>query len=352
MSPAPPMRCCRSQVVAGGSTRSRRSDCAGRPGGRPRASTISALAFRGVGIDGPGLVAADQQPAGIGTGPFHPGRPPGRRGPSRAGRGGQRVEGHGRRGRRGLVALTSWFGPAGFVGTVTAGQVAVASSGGRPCRRAGRRRPVVVDQHEFPLTHLVVGPIVAKAVARHHRRAAEATTKDGVRGSMSVDKAKQRERAQQVALFRYQLICPALEDGLSTKQRGRIVRAIAADREHDGPSAPGSGTRANRWTGGIRRYRTGGFEALCPSLRQLRHPDRHSGVRSGRGIEAGEPRPHRGPDQLILRSSTGWSPSETTLLRQRPPAGLRCRRRRAGRVRPARKQGLQRERGSVTPCTA
>ena len=51
---------------------------------------------------------------------------------------------------------------------------------------------------------------------------------------MSVDKAKQRERAQQVALFRYQLICPALEDGLSTKQRGRIVRAIA-DRDHDGP---------------------------------------------------------------------------------------------------------------------
>ena len=29
------------------------------------------------------------------------------------------------------VALTSRFGPAGFVGTVTAGQVAVASSGGR-----------------------------------------------------------------------------------------------------------------------------------------------------------------------------------------------------------------------------
>lgn len=51
---------------------------------------------------------------------------------------------------------------------------------------------------------------------------------------MSTDKTKQRERAQQVALFRYQLICPALEPGLSTKQRGRIVRAIA-DRDHDGP---------------------------------------------------------------------------------------------------------------------
>ena len=51
---------------------------------------------------------------------------------------------------------------------------------------------------------------------------------------MSVDTVKQRERAQQIALFRYQLICPALEPGLSTKQRGRIVRAIA-DRDHAGP---------------------------------------------------------------------------------------------------------------------
>jgi hypothetical protein len=42
-----------------------------------------------------------------------------------------------------------------------------------------------------------------------------------------------RARAQQVALFRYQLICPALEPGLSRKARGRIVRAIAA-RTHAG----------------------------------------------------------------------------------------------------------------------
>jgi hypothetical protein len=56
---------------------------------------------------------------------------------------------------------------------------------------------------------------------------------------MSVDTVKQRERAQQIALFRYQLICPALEPGLSTKQRGRIVRAIA-DRDHDGPFGGGS----------------------------------------------------------------------------------------------------------------
>lgn len=42
------------------------------------------------------------------------------------------------------------------------------------------------------------------------------------------DGIKARARAQQVALFRYQVICPALDPDLSTKARGPIVRAIAA----------------------------------------------------------------------------------------------------------------------------
>jgi hypothetical protein len=48
------------------------------------------------------------------------------------------------------------------------------------------------------------------------------------------DEVARRARAQQVALFRYQLICPALDPALSTKARGRVVRAIAA-RTHAGP---------------------------------------------------------------------------------------------------------------------
>jgi putative transposase len=48
------------------------------------------------------------------------------------------------------------------------------------------------------------------------------------------DDATRRTRAQQVALFGYQLICPALDPDLSTKARGRVVRAIAA-RTHAGP---------------------------------------------------------------------------------------------------------------------
>jgi putative transposase len=92
------------------------------------------------------------------------------------------------------------------------------------------------------------------------------------------DAVKRRQRAQQVTLFRYQLICPALEPGLSTKQRGKVVRGIAG-RSHDGPfggQVRYSRDTLDRW---IRRYRAGGFDALSPSIRQPRRPDRRAGVR-------------------------------------------------------------------------
>jgi hypothetical protein len=56
---------------------------------------------------------------------------------------------------------------------------------------------------------------------------------------------KRRERAQANGLFRYQLICPALEEGLSTQQRGKLVRQIAA-RTHSDPL--GNQTRISRET--------------------------------------------------------------------------------------------------------
>jgi putative transposase len=85
------------------------------------------------------------------------------------------------------------------------------------------------------------------------------------------DDAARRARAQQVALFRYQLICPALDPGLSTKARGRVVRAIAAGT-HAGPFGGQyrySRDTLDRW---IRRYRVGGFDALTPSTRSRRRP--------------------------------------------------------------------------------
>jgi putative transposase len=141
------------------------------------------------------------------------------------------------------------------------------------------------------------------------------------------DDATRRARAQQVALFRYQLICPALDPALSTKARGRVVRAIAA-QSHAGPFGGQhrySRDTLDRW---IRRYRAGGFDALAPSIRQ-------PGTRIDSpvlelAVALKKENPERTAAQVarILKAARGWAPSETTLLRlfhrhelMGPPAG-------------------------------
>ena len=128
------------------------------------------------------------------------------------------------------------------------------------------------------------------------------------------DDVRRRARAQQVALFRYQVICPALDRGLSSKARGRVVRAIAA-QAHAGPFGGQhsySRDTLDRW---LRRYRAGGFEALTPSTRQ-------PGTRIDTGVlelaaALKRENPQRTAAQIarILRASGGYSPSESTLLR-------------------------------------
>lgn len=65
-----------------------------------------------------------------------------------------------------------------------------------------------------------------------------------------------RARAQEVGLFRYALIADALDEALSTKQRGRLVRAVAA-RLHPGPFGPApvrvSRASLDRWMCAARR---------------------------------------------------------------------------------------------------
>jgi putative transposase len=75
-------------------------------------------------------------------------------------------------------------------------------------------------------------------------------------------------RARDIALFRYALIRQAADPALSTKQRGLLVRQLAAT-EHLGPfGRPVRYSRESldRW---IRAWRTGGFVALQPTARSL-----------------------------------------------------------------------------------
>ena len=80
---------------------------------------------------------------------------------------------------------------------------------------------------------------------------------------MSLEAHKRRERAQAIGLFRYQLICPARDEGLSSKQRGLLVREIAG-RAHTDPFGNQMRSRGRRWTAGSAATGPAGSRRWCP----------------------------------------------------------------------------------------
>jgi putative transposase len=131
---------------------------------------------------------------------------------------------------------------------------------------------------------------------------------------LSNEDEKRRERSHAVGLFRYRLICPALDTGLSTKARGRLVREIAA-REHTDPFGARvrySRDTLDRW---IRRYRAGGFEELIPSPRTSTPRTDTATLEMAAALKRENPARTAAQVARILRASAGWSPSESTLLR-------------------------------------
>jgi putative transposase len=121
-------------------------------------------------------------------------------------------------------------------------------------------------------------------------------------------------RAEQVALFRYQLIREAADPGLTTRQRGRLVRELAA-AEHPGPfghSVRVSRPTIDRW---IRAWHSGGFAALAPPARQVTPRTDAAVLELAAALK--RERPGRTAAQIarILRAQCGWSPSARTLQR-------------------------------------
>jgi putative transposase len=84
---------------------------------------------------------------------------------------------------------------------------------------------------------------------------------------MADEEDSKRTRARAVGLFRYQLIREAADAAHSTRERGAVVRAIAAAVHTDpfGRRVRISRQTVDRW---IRDWRSGGFDALVPSPRQ------------------------------------------------------------------------------------
>jgi putative transposase len=121
-------------------------------------------------------------------------------------------------------------------------------------------------------------------------------------------------RARAVALFRYALIREAADPALSTRQRGRLVRELAA-REHAGPFGEPvrvSRPSLDRW---IRAWRAGGFDALAPPARQVTPRTPAEVLHLAAALKRENPSRTAAQVARVLRASGGWSPSERTLQR-------------------------------------
>jgi putative transposase len=126
--------------------------------------------------------------------------------------------------------------------------------------------------------------------------------------------AARRVLARDIALFRFGLIHDALDPGLTAKQRGRLVRAVAAV-EHPGPfGAPVRVSRANldRW---LRAYRTGGFTALVPAPRRVSPSTPATVLELAVALKKEAPGRTAAQIAAILAAQSGWAPAERTLQR-------------------------------------
>jgi putative transposase len=126
--------------------------------------------------------------------------------------------------------------------------------------------------------------------------------------------ASRKERAEATALFRSRLIQEVMDESLTTRQRGPMVRSLAA-RTHAGPfgqEVKVSRMTIDRW---LKAWRREGFDGLKPRVR-AHAPVTPAGVLSLAETLKRE-RPNRTSAQVrrIMLETLGDAPSESTLLR-------------------------------------
>ena len=126
--------------------------------------------------------------------------------------------------------------------------------------------------------------------------------------------AARRQRAQTIALWRWALIEPAMDPALTARQRGQVVRDLAA-REHEGPSGrlvAVSRRTIDRW---IVARRAGGFDALVPAPRQCAPRTDADVVELAAGLKMENPARTAAQVRRILAARLGWAPSERAIQR-------------------------------------
>jgi putative transposase len=129
------------------------------------------------------------------------------------------------------------------------------------------------------------------------------------------------DRAQEVGVFRWRIVGEATDVALSARERGALVRALAA-REHLGPDGRWVRVSRNTLDRWIRAYREGGFDALVPAPRRVanRTPQRLLEL----AIALRRERPARTAAQIhrIIIESEGSAPTARTIQRHLVEAGL------------------------------
>ncbi len=129
------------------------------------------------------------------------------------------------------------------------------------------------------------------------------------------DAAARRQRAQEIALWRWALVGPAMDPALTPRQRGAVVRDLAA-REHDGPDGrkkvPVSRRTLDRW---VVARRDGGFEALVPEPRQCAPRTDADVVELAVGLKLENPARTASQVRRILIARLGWAPSDRAIQR-------------------------------------
>jgi putative transposase len=132
------------------------------------------------------------------------------------------------------------------------------------------------------------------------------------------------EAQRDVALFRYSLIREAADESLTTRQRGHLVRQLAA-REHLGPKDRRIRVRRgtiDRW---IRAYRAGGFEALAPESRAGEPVTEKRLLDLAEALKREVPRRTAAQVAQIIRTTEGAGPAERTVQRHLARLGLNTR---------------------------
>jgi len=130
-----------------------------------------------------------------------------------------------------------------------------------------------------------------------------------------------QDRAQKIGLFRYQLAREAADESLSPRERGLLVRSLAA-REHLGPDGRWvrvSRTTLDRW---VRAYRRGGFEALIPAPRRLANKTPERLLELACALRREQPARTTAQIHRIILEAEGSSPSARTIQRYLAAAGL------------------------------